>query len=264
MAIHSTRVIQPSQEHKGRSGLAAIARQHPVAAAVTLSAANVMLGALAGSAAKVLAPGLQPDFIALCVLTVAVGALLTALGWWRATGFNRPAEWRELRLLILPAVVALILPFLKGLKPLDLGSAAFLVVAYALTGFMEEAFSRGIILRLLRPSGVTRAIVLSAVLFGLLHIGNFLYRNPFVVLAQIVGAICFGVAFGALRVRTNTLWFLMLLHAVHDFTLHLTWFPVIPLNVVQDVILLGFGLYLIRGIRTNAAHAALNDEGVSA
>jgi hypothetical protein len=29
------------------------------------------------------------------------------------------------------------------------------------------------------------------------------FRKPFIVLAQIVGVICFGVAYAALRVRTN-------------------------------------------------------------
>ena len=35
----------------------------------------------------------------------------------------------------------------------------------------------------------------------------------------------------------------------HDLTLKLTAFPAIPLDVVQDVILLGYGLYLIRSHR---------------
>jgi membrane protease YdiL (CAAX protease family) len=254
MAIHSSMLAQPSQplEQEGRPAMARLFitfEQHPIASATALSVAFMLVSASAGLAAKALAPGLQPDFIALCVMTVVVGALLTGLGWWRVAGFNRPAHWRGYALLVLPAVVAMVLPLLKGFAPLELGMAAYLAIGYLLTGFMEEAFSRGIIMRVLRPGGTTRAIFFSSLLFGLLHLGNVLYRNPFIVLAQAVGACCFGVAIGALRVRTNTIWFVLLLHAIHDFFLHLTWFPVIPLNVVQDVILLGYGLYLIRGIR---------------
>jgi hypothetical protein len=36
---------------------------------------------------------------------------------------------------------------------------------------------------------------------------------------------------------------------LHDLKLKLTAFPAIPLDVVQDVILLGYGLYLIRSHR---------------
>ncbi len=87
------------------------------------------------------------------------------------------------------------------------------------------------------------------------------FRNPFIVLAQIVGVICFGVAYAALRVRTNTIWFLMLLHGLHDLTLKLTAFLAIPLDVVQDVILLGYGLYQMRDRRALEAGASESISG---
>ncbi|WP_373290532.1 CPBP family glutamic-type intramembrane protease [Deinococcus aerophilus] len=53
--------------------------------------------------------------------------------------------------------------------------------------------------RTIESSGQARAVVASAVLFGALHLGNLLYRDPAIVAAQVVGAFCFGLAFAALR-----------------------------------------------------------------
>ncbi|GGM22012.1 hypothetical protein GCM10010841_32350 [Deinococcus aerophilus] len=41
----------------------------------------------------------------------------------------------------------------------------------------------------------------------------------------------------------------MVLHALHDFTLRYSNFPLIPLNVAQDIVLLGFAWVLLRGMR---------------
>jgi len=232
------------------SGLFAWFEQHPVLAAVVIWAVDLVFVSVITLAAMALLPQVQPpDFVSLCVDTVVLLVVLTLLGWWRTVGFNRPVEWRDLRVLWLPAVVTIVLPFLMGAKALDAASAAFLVLGYALTGLREETLFRGIILRVLRPIGPVRAVVLSAVLFALAHAQNFLVRSPAIVLAQMVGAFCFGLAYAALRLRTNTLWFLIVLHALHDLLLRFSNFPLIPLDVVQDIILLIYAILLLRNRR---------------
>ncbi len=221
---------------------------HPVGSAVALFAIDLLLGMLSGAAVQALLPQADAPFIAMCVVAVAILGLLTLLHWWREVGFNGPNDWRSLGLLWLPAGVAVVLPLLGGVQWLPAGTAFYFTVAYLITGFMEEAWMRGLVLRVLQPVGLVRGVLLSALLFALLHSTNFLFRNPAIVLAQMVGAFCFGVAFAALRLRTNTIWFLVGLHMLHDLFLHVTVFPVIPLNVVQDVILLIYGIYLLRGM----------------
>ncbi|MCO5180664.1 MAG: CPBP family intramembrane metalloprotease [Anaerolineae bacterium] len=225
--------------------------RHPIPSAVALFALDLPLGALAGIAAKALLPQADPSFIAMCVLAVVIAGLLTLLRWWREAGFNDRGQWRELRLLWVPAVVAIVLPLLGGFTEAPTGLIVYLTIGYLITGFMEEAWVRGLMLRVLQPVGPVRAVLISALLFALLHMTNFLFRNPAIVLAQMVGAFCFGLAFGALRLRTNTIWFLVALHMLHDLLLHLSGFPTIPLDVVQDVILLIYGIYLLRGLRNS-------------
>lgn len=228
-------------------------QRHPIHSAAALFALDLMLGILSGMAAKALLPQADPAFVAMCVIAVVIAWLLTLLGWWHEVGFNSPSQWRELRLLWLPAIVAIVLPLFGGFAAADARTIVYLTIGYLITGFMEEAWVRGLILRVLQPVGPVRTVLISSLLFALLHMNNFLFRNPAIVLAQMVGAFCFGVAFGALRLRTNTLWFLIALHMLHDLLLHLSGFPTIPLNVVQDVILLIYGIYLLRNMREGAS-----------
>ena len=144
-----------------------------------------------------------------------------------------------------------VLPFLKGFAPSDWSTFLYLLVD-TLTGFMEEGLMRGIVMRVLKPAGATRSVVISALLFGLMHIGNLLYRNPFIVLAQMVGAFVHGIGLGAIRLRSNTIWFVVFLHGAHDLVLKYTNFPAIPLDEIQVTLLMLYGIYLLRDKQTLA------------
>ncbi len=245
-----TSLTQPVPDRRAPTAILNLFQRYPIGAAVALFALDLLLGVLSGIVAQALLPQADPAFVAMCALAAVIAGLLTLLRWWREAGFNGPSQWRELRLLWLPAVVAIVLPLFGGFAAVDAKMVVYLAIAYLITGFMEEAWVRGLILRVLQPIGAVRAVLISALLFALLHMTNFLFRNPAIVLAQMVGAFCFGVAFGALRLRTNTIWFLIALHMLHDLLLHLSGFPTIPLDVVQDVMLLFYGIYLLRGMAT--------------
>lgn len=246
-------VALPSRAAEGRpaaAGLICWLRRRPLTGALAIFFADAALVTGVGAAAKALLPATPqlPDFLAMCAGIAGLIVLLTALGWWKLVGFNRPAAWRSLHLLWLPAVAFIALPFLRGVGQIDTGNLAFLAIGYALTGFYEEALFRGLLLRVLGPLGVRRAILLSALLFGAAHLVNVLFRNPFIVFAQAVGAATEGVGLAALRVRINTLWPLIVLHALEDLLLHFGALPAIPVNVAQSVILFAYGLWLLRGL----------------
>ena len=253
------KITQSIPERRRATAVLNYFQQRPNQSAVILFAIDLLLGALSGIIVQTMFPQADAPFITMCVVAVVIVGLLTWLRWWREAGFNTPSEWRDLRLLWLPAGVAIVLPLLGGGQGLALGTAVYLTIGYLITGFMEEAWLRGLILRVLRPTGPVRAVLLSALLFALLHSTNFLFRSPAIVLAQMVGAFCFGVAFAALRLRTNTIWFLVGLHMLHDLLLHVTVFPVIPLDVVQDTILLIYGIYLLRGLRASHTPASAGE-----
>ena len=158
----------------------------------------------------------------------------------------------------MPLIAVVVLPLLRGAQSVPLNTGLYFVAGYVLTAFHEEVVYRGVILGILEPAGRTRAIWLSALLFGLAHSANLLVRsNPLLVLAQMVGAGTGAVGLAGLRLRTNTIWIVMGIHFLEDFLLHYTRLPAIPVNVAQSVILLLVGLYILWRFRREAqAHKA--------
>ncbi len=236
--------------------LAAPLTARPLATAIGLAVAWVVVadgGFQLTHAALPDVPPLAAAIVPLAILAILVAILLTAARWWTEAGVNGPRQWRELHLLALPTALTL-LPFAGGINREPVLGIPLLLIGYALTGFAEEAFARGLLLRVLRPSGPVRALIVSSLLFGLMHLGNVLIRgNPAIIAAQAVGAACFGAGYAALRLRTNTFWPLMVLHMLTDLFLRLGGLATIPTAVAQDVILLAYAAYLMR------AHAADRD-----
>lgn len=155
-----------------------------------------------------------------------VAVLLSRLGWWREVGFVGPSEWRSLRLLAFPAVLGVV-SVAGGLVNLDLSDPARLVLGLPspfFTGFWEEGLTRGVLLSLLLVAALrggrapVGAVILSAAIFGLMHL-IYLLQNGAALpegLIQVVVATLIGITFGALLLRTNALWLLVVLHASFD------------------------------------------------
>jgi membrane protease YdiL (CAAX protease family) len=183
------------------------------------------------------------------VLTVSIGLAvgLTATGWWRKAGFTPPSAWRELHWLGIPFVLAL-LPLAAGVAPHDAAAYSVFIPGFLLTGFAEETMFRGVLVKVLEQRSAMAVAAIVAVLFGLVHLDNIIIRGQVgIILAQAVGAMAFGFGFVALRLRTRAVVPLIGLHALHDVLLWMGKLPVIPISVLQDVVLFGLGLFLLRG-----------------
>ncbi len=190
--------------------------------------------------------GLARSFVAMMPLVVLSTILVVRVTGWRDAGFTRPRQWRELRLYALPTVVVLA-PIAAGVTPVAPGMLAMLITGYALTGYMEEAMWRGVVLRVLRPTGTMRAVLVGSLLFGAAHLSNIMFReSAALVAAQALGSFCGGIGYAALRLRTNTIWPVMALHMAGDLIASIGALPKIPTLVTHDVIMLAIGLYLLR------------------
>lgn len=214
-------------------------------------------------------PLVNLDLPLMVINCLVAAALLTALGWWRKAGFNGPSNWRELHLLIFPALL-LIGPALL-LQPAlpTAGKLIPLVIVTLLIGFQEEAIFRGVLLRSLQSRGVMQAVLISAGLFGVIHANSLLVgRDPLFVLAQVIASFLGAIGLGALRLRLNTIWPLILLHALNDFVqfsatggIEATDVAlIIPVaKIVLSALMAGYGLLLLRG---NVPARQLSVEGV--
>jgi uncharacterized protein len=171
---------------------------------------------------------------ALVVVPAVYGAvILTRLGWWRLAGFTPPHQWRSPTSLV-PLVLLLALPA-AGLSAHRLMPTTAMILALQV-GFllinvvMEEVTYRGIVLAALTRYGPVRQILIAAVLFGLSHADNFFLpgSDPAGVWYQIFEAILIGVVFGAVRLRLNTIWPGLAVHAIYDFMLVLAFGHALP------------------------------------
>ena len=131
------------------------------------------------------------------------------------------------------------------------------LITYALLpGIFEELVFRGYLLNALRPFGERRALILSALIFGLMH--ENLTQAPF--------AFLLGLLFGFLALRTGHLWVGMILHFLNNsMSVVLDYVAKNAGLSESDAILMQYSLFLILGILGGAAllwlHAAEESSG---
>jgi membrane protease YdiL (CAAX protease family) len=123
--------------------------------------------------------------------------------------------------------------------------------------FMEEVTYRGVILEALAGLSSGSRVTLSAMLFGLSHLDNLFLpgADELGVAYQIFEAALVGILFAAVRLRMNTIWPVMFVHAIYDLMLVLAFghaYPVAPtlagflVATVVNLALAGTGLFLLR------------------
>ncbi|GCE16494.1 CPBP family intramembrane glutamic endopeptidase [Dictyobacter kobayashii] len=187
------------------------------------------------------------NIIGECFYAVLVIIPLSLLGWWAQAGFTRGIQRKHIPLLIAPFII-IALPSLLGLSATAAKSSTQLIIlsliASLLVGFTEEGFFRGLLLRSALPLGIWPSVLISSLLFALLHLSNVLAGFTWnYVIGQALFAFGLGVLFSALRLRTGSIWPGILLHAAKDFPglILLTINPRQVLSIPLNVALLGSG-----------------------
>ncbi len=193
-----------------------ITRQ-PVWFAVGITLFELVLGFLIfiiGSAIGLPEAGLE--LVALLLTTAVPLLLIWWLGWWQDAGFVKTTQ--NAPALAFPLIVALFTLAWFGTVALEGNLVVRLMVAFFLTGLSEEALSRGLLLRALLPLGKWQAVLIPSVLFGAGHITQFLFLGMSLNanLMQITDSMLFGLLYGAVRLRVNNIWPLIILHMLAD------------------------------------------------
>lgn len=102
------------------------------------------------------------------------------------------------------------------------------LIGALLVGVCEEFLCRGWLLNeFLERFGHTKkgawyAIIISGLIFGLIHLGNFFNgQNLVSTITQILNASATGFAFGLIYYKTKNIWSVIILHGLWDFSLFL-------------------------------------------
>lgn len=154
-------------------------------------------------------------------------------------------------LYFVPLVVVALCSFAGGL---EVSEPVFLLANLFLTlgvGFTEEIYFRGIICNVWKSKSIKSSVVISSVLFGVLHIMNVMGGAG---IAETILQICFAFAYGVIMavifVDTSSIWPCILLHAFHDFCGFITADGPIERAIIvggiQFIVLLGYCIFMIR------------------
>jgi membrane protease YdiL (CAAX protease family) len=209
-------------------------------------------------------------------LVAAPAFLVAAMLWlrWDGLGLATPQPWRSLLILWLPLLyISLVLSggALIGFPPAR--TIGFVLFNTIMVGISEELMFRGIMLRgALSSMRIWPAIWLSCILFGLVHVMNvFITGEAVPAMIQAVAAFLSGLFFMAARIRTGSLFPVIAIHALWDFSLFVAiggqpqasgpkvdpsfWTLTAPMLIVLPMFL--YGLFLLR--HANRDYADLSD-----
>ena len=156
--------------------------------------------------------------LAEALFCVYVAGLVTALGWWREIGMNGPRNWRGLAAYAPWLLLPLLVVAGRGVHPADTGRVLGYGAFVLMVGFAEEVLLRGVVLRVLQPGGLMRAVLLSSFFFGAAHLMNLFAGHEFQpTLVQVIYATFLGIGMAGSRLYAGTIVPAILLHALIDF-----------------------------------------------
>jgi membrane protease YdiL (CAAX protease family) len=230
---------------------------HPVGGAVYFLVLFLVVGSLAG------AFGIFFTVSLLALVAIAEGSagivgilLIVRLGWVKRAGYGSPGRLKDVPLYLVPAGIAL-LSFAEGIPELTWEVVLYFLIIALIIGLSEETFFRGLMLQSLVPLGIFRTVLLSSALFAFPHLLNVLSGawDPAFTLVDSFAAFGIGVAFAAILFRTGTIWPVIGIHALTDFTALLSNGTLLvpaqsPLQLAAvagaGLLALAYGLFLIR------------------
>ena len=140
--------------------------------------------------------------------------------------------------LALPMVIITIINFIQNFSEIrETGSFQLInVLVFCLfIGIAEEFLCRGWLQNEFierysdSKKSVILSIVLSSLVFGLMHITNLTVQTPFETLLQIINATALGMLLGSVYYKTKNIWSLIFLHSTYDAAIFLG-----EMNLVKD------------------------------
>lgn len=161
-------------------------------------------------------PNLVIRTSAMGVIAIVSLIFIWRIGWWKDAGLVSTTQ--NVYALAVPLILTFFPLIFYGTVTMELQRVNLFLLAVLFTGISEEAVFRGLFIRAFLPHGKLKAVLIPAVLFGAAHIVQSLGGNLSLGdnLVQIANSFFYGLMFGAVRLRVNNIWPLIILHTVHD------------------------------------------------
>lgn len=206
---------------------------------------------------KLLGLGLEPLRLIIPIAqSVFMLWVVLQLGWFQRSGFRR--EVKDVHLYWYPVLLSVIPVLGYGSIEIAAGPLAFYAAAILFTGISEETLARGVFITALLSRGKWTALFLAAGLFSIGHLTNLFFTDHgFLEMAEVlIATFGFAVLYGALFIRTQNIWPLILLHTLHDYFLVTsgTAGPFVveplamPLAIGLAIVNIVYGVFIVRKI----------------
>ncbi len=159
-------------------------------------------------------------FVATLFITILTVVFIKKYKLEDKYGLNRLPKNIKRYLYFIPLIILATCNFWGGFAPQHKGLALlFALLSMILIGWIEEIIFRGFLFKAIeKRRGLTLAIIISAVTFGMGHILNLVSQPGFETFLQVIYAIAFGFMFVYIFIKTKSLWPCIILHSIIDFT----------------------------------------------
>lgn len=205
--------------------------KHPYIASVGAGILCTFMTALGMAISQILGLGTDMQLVVVTIfliLSVLVGMVIMKITKkpFADYGFRKSSEntlgkvWYYI-----PLILMELLPiFIGGFSAEVTFNQYFLLLAFVIAvGCNEEIYFRGLAYSFLLGKGKKVAIVVSSIIFGILHLANALSgKNMLYLVLQVAFAFLVGLALAEVFSITKSLWLLIAWHAVHDYIANIT------------------------------------------
>lgn len=164
------------------------------------------------------------------VVALLCVAVIRFLGLWDTAGFRSMCFWKGIlygspffAIGIGSIIISNIGIDISNLKFISISNAVLFTINMILVGINEELWMRSFVLNgLLKKYGVAKnsawkALFVSALIFGAIHIPNILFMEPLTVIVQSINAASAGILFGAIFIKTKNVWAVIVIHSIVDW-----------------------------------------------
>lgn len=176
-------------------------------------------------------PVMGIDKVLVDMIIIAVCCLIIKkMGIWEGAGFSKKGFFAGM-LYGIPFFVIGIASIFVSNAGLEWEQLSFLGVPHLilftinmiLVGANEEIWMRSLVLNgFINKYGTDKkslwkSIIMSAIIFGLIHIPNLFFMEPLTVVVQVINAMSAGILFAVIFIKCKNIWAGIIVHAIVDW-----------------------------------------------
>lgn len=164
------------------------------------------------------------------LITLFCLIVIKKLGIWETAGFRKTGLGKGIVLGIPFIIIGLAGAYIGNigiavnqLKLISISNTVLFTFNMLMVGVNEEITMRSLVLNNLLVNnektheGILRAVLISALIFGAIHLPNAFFMSPIAVIVQAINAAAAGTLFAAIYIRSKNIWPGIIIHMLVDW-----------------------------------------------